>query len=432
MYRQAYAICDGVDDQVEIQAAINSLPITGGTVIIAKGIYIFDDAESLGYCLQIAKSNVKLIIEPGATLFLKNNCLSGAKITNIIRIGDGENAYENIEIEGGGIIDGNEDNNPSTGSISDGAAIRIHGRLAGVRISDLIIQNATRDAIYSRGAGTDDADRASNITIERCQIINPAEGILWERTNDMSVVNCYILECREQDGIEPASDCTRWLIRGNFIRHPGPDNFGIDIYAMTGINEDGICTENQIISDSKLGYISGIGGSSEALIRNIIFSKNIIKKGGLYLATGSPGVKNIIISQNRFQEGAGNGIYVGPYLNGCQIDGNSISEYDYDGIQLYTGHISIIGNHIFNNGQAGLTTQRVGIGMADDIANGVLIHDNRIYDDQDTPTQTYPVLGNGISNISIKDNHSFGHLVNDTPTITNPGSNVDISGNMEY
>ena len=34
-------VCDGVDDQVEIQAAIDALPVSGGKISLSEGFFLF-------------------------------------------------------------------------------------------------------------------------------------------------------------------------------------------------------------------------------------------------------------------------------------------------------------------------------------------------------------------------------------------------------
>lgn len=44
---QADYFCDGVDDQVEIQAAINALPATGGTIVLTNGKFVMNPVTSV-------------------------------------------------------------------------------------------------------------------------------------------------------------------------------------------------------------------------------------------------------------------------------------------------------------------------------------------------------------------------------------------------
>ena len=46
--------CDGKDDQVQIQKAIDALPLTGGVIELLEGTYNFSD------CVTITKNNEKL------------------------------------------------------------------------------------------------------------------------------------------------------------------------------------------------------------------------------------------------------------------------------------------------------------------------------------------------------------------------------------
>lgn len=69
-------LCDGTDDHVEINAAIQSLPQTGGEIIILDGIY------NIGSSIEINKANTKLSGNGNSTI-LKRMWKADAAIINV-------------------------------------------------------------------------------------------------------------------------------------------------------------------------------------------------------------------------------------------------------------------------------------------------------------------------------------------------------------
>jgi len=54
-------VCDGTDDQVEIQAAIDALPAGGGKVVLLEGIYIFSDHILLNKAVCLSGQGMSVI-----------------------------------------------------------------------------------------------------------------------------------------------------------------------------------------------------------------------------------------------------------------------------------------------------------------------------------------------------------------------------------
>lgn len=104
---QADYTCDGTDDHVEIQAAINALPISGGKILLLEGTYIKGNAAGI-----TVPSNVEIELSNAAIIKLANSINSTASIfTN----SDSINGNSNIIIQGG-TIEGNEESQ-TTGSM---------------------------------------------------------------------------------------------------------------------------------------------------------------------------------------------------------------------------------------------------------------------------------------------------------------------------
>lgn len=99
---QADYVCDGTNDEAEIQAAITALPAIGGSILILEGNYSKGAAAGI-----TIPSNTNIILSSGAIITLANGINADACIfTN----SDAVNGNKNISITGYGILRGNEAN----------------------------------------------------------------------------------------------------------------------------------------------------------------------------------------------------------------------------------------------------------------------------------------------------------------------------------
>ena len=115
-------LCDGTADDVEINAAIQALPFTGGEIVILDGTY------NITATIAINKDNVKLSGNGAATILKR--IWNSTKIEGVITItaGDGECCIANLQIDGnktiygsmvnsGIYINASSSNNTITGNI---------------------------------------------------------------------------------------------------------------------------------------------------------------------------------------------------------------------------------------------------------------------------------------------------------------------------
>ncbi|WP_343241640.1 NosD domain-containing protein [Methanoculleus sp. UBA312] len=104
--KQADYVCDGTDDQVEIQAALDALPTGGGIVHLTTGNYTLDVTGSFyvgqsSYSLKIEGDGRHLIGSPGATLKLKDGIdIGGTDVENDILVAVWIAACTNARISG--------------------------------------------------------------------------------------------------------------------------------------------------------------------------------------------------------------------------------------------------------------------------------------------------------------------------------------------
>jgi parallel beta-helix repeat protein len=91
--KNADFVCDGVDDQVTINAAINSLPAIGGSIYLREGTYILSDN------IIISKSNVALF-GAGSSTVLKREDNNNKNMRVIYAYVKANLLIQNISIDG--------------------------------------------------------------------------------------------------------------------------------------------------------------------------------------------------------------------------------------------------------------------------------------------------------------------------------------------
>ena len=125
-------VCDGVDDQVTINAAIDSLSIIGGSIYLREGTYILSDN------VVISKSNVALVGAGSATV-LRREDNHNENMRVIYALGKANLLIQNLR------IDGNK-SNPDNGT-TDGIYFE---NVDNSKIVDCWIKNMTEVGIYLR------------------------------------------------------------------------------------------------------------------------------------------------------------------------------------------------------------------------------------------------------------------------------------------
>lgn len=408
--RYADYVCDGTNDQVEFAAAIAALPAVGGTIRVCEGTYTFNDPSVVGYCLRITRDDIKFDMDCGAVIRLKDNVLSGTVICNILKIGDGAAVYDNIEIVGG-MIDGNVSNNPSTGSITLGAAMFLSGPITNIKIRNVRFVNTTRGAIFISGPSV--SSRAKGIVIEDCLSDGCAEGFTGKNCDDVAFRRNRIVNTTEQDGIEPYEGTDSWEISDNYFENIHSNNSAIDIWASAG----GMCTNVRVLRNhikSNTSYDIQIGNLNTGEVRNILVEGNIVDGGGIYVGTGATGTSRVDIIGNILSGAGPTGTSVGinmwMYAKDVLILGNIIHNHSYQGIVSYSDGVSVFGNRIFNNGQATGTSivSRTGVFLGPGVRKSIVLG-NQIYDDQSIPTQQWPVFADGTTGTVVDGNYFYGH-----------------------
>lgn len=178
-------VCDGTDDHVEIQAAIDALPATGGRVILLDGTFNVNKGTGVGdNCIYIDADDITMEGQGAATkLVMGNN-----QDSNVIGIAAGHSNIIIHKLD----IDGNRDNNVDTGA-HDTCCIRAYG-IVNLEVSSCYLHDAVVCGLLAQAT----MSRATNNLVEHCA----SAGI--EFTGDYgNIVAFNTLRCTvdDRDGV---------------------------------------------------------------------------------------------------------------------------------------------------------------------------------------------------------------------------------------
>ena len=235
------AVGDGVhDDTAAIQAAINALPSTGGTVVIPAGTYLIDTVKSIKL-----RSLMMLQIDPAAILKAKTSNKAVAKILYLYNISD-------VEIAGGQLLGERAthiySSSTSTDEWNHGIQLRNAKR---VTVRDLRVANCTGDGMLV-GYGSSDVVVANVVSTN-----NRRQGLSITWSSNVKVYDSefsYTNGTKPQCGIdiEPGSrGCDSILIQN--CRLNNNVKYGINIWRNS---------KNVTISQCAIEYNGSIGMSA--------------------------------------------------------------------------------------------------------------------------------------------------------------------------
>jgi len=272
------AVGDGRhDDTAAIQAAINSLPSTGGTVTIPAGTYMIDTGKKINL-----RSKMLLKMDPGAILKAKTTSLSRHYILAIASDTD-------VEIAGGQLV-GDRDTHVYGSSSTEewGHGISIGGSARRVTIRDLRVSKCTGDGVCIGGAAYDVVianiistnNRRQGLSITNCSNIrvydsefsyskgtSPECGIDIEPDANGSCTDVIIKNCRLNNnakyGLNIWKRTTNVTITGCTLERNG--SLGIGTNGISGLK----VTNNTIRYNSATGVVYNSG------TRNLTHSGNL-------------------------------------------------------------------------------------------------------------------------------------------------------------
>jgi len=203
----AHYVCDGTDDQEEIQAAINALPATGGAVLLLDGTFSIKAGQ------LVIGDNVTLMGMGASTVLKRGSSDAGA----MVRITGKKAAVRNLlvdtnpslgatsELEGIEVRDSQDflienifvtGGNPAGSGLS-GDGIYINGSQRGI-VKGCVVYDWEEGSAIELAHGT---SRVTDIEISECIMFNCAGGLTIHNHSDtpaparVTVVNCAAIQC---------------------------------------------------------------------------------------------------------------------------------------------------------------------------------------------------------------------------------------------
>lgn len=428
----AHFVCDGVGDQVEIQAAIDLLPVAGGTVRLLAGNYSVEENGTNRYCIIINRSNINFEFEAGAVVKLADNVYTSGETGHVFQVGSGLQAppplRRNITIWGPGTIDGNRANNAGGATTRANAGIHTQGQITDLTIGGgLNITQARGLALGLTGVRV-----AGDTYLLRCvrlvdlHLTDSGEGTLPNLIDGMMVDGLIIDNMIDQDGWEPIG--VHNLVMTNSIMK-NCQGSAADIFGGTGSANYG--NIGHVYSNCIFGPTDKVTGDMVAIgvftsqgttpTENIIIQDCLVLMQNCFrgIAIGETGFgvtnthsRHIVLS-NVTIDGAGStadstGIYIGDFAEDVQVNSCVVFDSGSHGLQIagqaapnQPSGILVNGGRFFNNDQSGgATGSGIAVGQFTDFITIVGVE---CYDDQVTPTQDYGIDVTTNGSLSVMD-----------------------------
>jgi len=278
------------DDTGAFQAAIDALPVTGGTVRVPAGNYMIDAARSVKLC-----SNMRLEMAPDAQLTAFPNALRRYYVVKVWRA-------DNVEIIGGRIV-GERDQHQGDNGGEWGYGLNIQAS-HNVRVTGTHLSNCWGDGLWVGALGkgarvvvstdvtidgvvsTNNRRQGMSVgPVQRLKIINctfsgthgtaPQAGIDLEPmtqglVRDVEISNCLVTG-NKGSGIEVHHNVSGLVIRGCTIR----DNKG---YGVLGVHTSDLWVDGNTITGNGLAGV-GLGKrSSDVKITGNTLSSNSARR----------------------------------------------------------------------------------------------------------------------------------------------------------
>ncbi|MHA1286991.1 MAG: right-handed parallel beta-helix repeat-containing protein [Candidatus Thorarchaeota archaeon] len=424
---QADYVCDGTDDQVEIQAAIDSLP-SGGVIKLSEGLFTCSGTISFA-----GKTNIWLKGAGRGTKIQTVNNLGSQGIVNVwapasdIKISDLFLDINGTQTNYGISIRGNSDAPPGVERIL---------------VSNVWIKDADDDGV---------------------EIINSAR--------DVSVINSFFIGTFSDSPLEVGDGSCNVLILGNHINATSNEGIGVNSHSAIGTSPGRIVISNNFISYSVGGGMGAIAIGGGVSFSDIVIVNNIIDStpdDGICIQFFSdvPYISRLIIQGNDVYNVGRYGIYV-RYGDGVIVEGNSVYSSANRGIYIRDSNYVIVSdNYVTDSEDAGIAIYETsyvtvsnnlaeggpsgygGLTFYGNVANalvsnniftnndsGILFHSSAIVDTtiieaNNLTGNTYawrPMSGATLISLRVRNNEGYTTENSGTATITSGNTSVDVT-----
>lgn len=360
--RNADYLCDGTDDDVQIQEAIDAVA-PGGEVRLSSGTFTIGSTITLADGVTITGTNPK-----ATQIYLANSsdCTmfqhSGGTINFV--------TFKHLGIDG----------NKSNQGAGNWDCIDFGANTDDVLIFDCDIKNAKRDCIRSTGV--------LNYKINSCLIqLADGKGIYLDGGNDAKIINSKIY----LNGLGIYCDTSDFLMSNCYIYYNDTHGMEVSGHAKIVINGNGFKTNGYpspntyydlyIHSEITLNTVSITGNTFDGHLGITDYPL-----ANIYIEKGAAAIDGITISGNALKSAATYGIYLEEADNAV-ITGNSISGAPTGVFIRNTSDSTVSNNNI-----TGATTGIQAAGSNSIHTDDIIISGNRI------PDATTPI---NVSNIYV-------------------------------
>ena len=282
---------DGLhDDTAAIQAAINSLPTTGGTVTIPAGTYLIDTSKKINL-----RSLMHLKMDPNAILKAKTSSLSRHYLVYISNKSD-------VEISGGQLVGDRDTHKYATSGTHEwGHGIQILGGKR-VTVRDLHVSKCTGDGVCIGGSSAD---------VVIANIISTQN-----RRQGLSVTNCSNIKVYDSEF--------------SYTQGTSPE-CGIDIEP-----DDGYTCNSVLIQNCRLNNNKRYGLNIWNRTTNVTLDGNTFEYNGS-LGMGTVGISGLTVTNNIFRFNSATGVvYNTNTVNAKHNNNMSYSNYTRLGAKTRT------------------------------------------------------------------------------------------------
>ena len=278
------AMGNGVtDDTAAIQAAVNALPASGGTIVVPAGTYMINALKAVNL-----RSHTRLLLDTGATLAAIPN---SAERYWVVRAWN----LNNVEIEGGSVVGERTHHRGTTGEW--GYGINISGS-SYVYVHNIAVSNCWGDGLAVGGTGWGASVHPSySVTLNNVKSNNNRrQGLSILPSTQVYVVNSSFTDTNgtaPQAGIdiEPQTQGLAKEVRLENVTLANNAGNGLEMH----LNVSGV-TLNKVTSEQNKGFGVYSGGPNGLTITNSNITKN-----NLFGVSLSSSTSHVLIEGNTIE-----------------------------------------------------------------------------------------------------------------------------------
>lgn len=359
-------LCDGTDDQAEINSAITALPSTGGEIVILDGTYNITDGISISKSNVILRGNGNSTIlkrmydgvSPSDALITIETGLSYCKIQDLYVNGNKDGGYTSYSNSGIKVLAGSNhnitgttcNNNSKIGInfLSDKGLIsnnitnaNFYGGIVVCGLKNIVSYNASNNSLYEAGIYlfyTNNDATFNKVIGNTCE--TNTMGIKLAMVQQVTISN----NSCTTNGTGIHSEGDKISISGNQCNLNTGYGIRVDSHAENLLTGN-ICNNNTY------------HGIEFSMSEGCVATGNTCNNNG-YFGIELDGSEYCTVSSNKCKSNTRNGINVGgmsAYGANHSIIGNYCNLNVMDGINIDTSHnTSITGNTCYDNGLIGI------------------------------------------------------------------------------